>query len=258
MRPRDDCLFFDAFQAALAGDAAALEPWLRWPASEISVYRNTITSGAVDALAATFSTVQLMTGEEWFRAAARDFTREDPPSDPALLVYGTNFPDWLESFPPASDTLYLAGIARLDWLWWESWAAADAPLLDAAALAGLPPDRLNDVTLGLHPTFRLASFPISIPSLWLAYQSPMRNEPHQLLDAPERMLFIRTGPHVQSHLVDSTTFVFLEALQRGASILAAAESALAADPECSLPHILTGGIALGLFTGITEIKDLTA
>ena len=158
-------------------------------------------------------------------------------------------------FPPARDTPYLAGIARLDWLWWRSWSAADSPLLDPAELAAAPPDGLGRVTLGLHPTLRLASFSTSIASLWLEHQSPMRSEPHHLAPTPERILFIRTGQHVQSHLIDASTFALLESLQRGSSLYGAAECALAADPECSLPHILTGGVALGLFTDISPIKD---
>lgn len=255
MLQHEDDAFFEAFETALAGDDTALEPWLKQPAAGISVYRNTIASGAMDALAATFATVQLMTGEAWFRAAAREFARANPPGDPALIIYGDTLPDWLADFPPAADTPYLAGVARLDWLWWQSWAAADAPLLDPARLAALPADSLNVVTLELHPTLRLATFTTSIPSLWLAHQSPMRSEHHQLLNQPERILFIRPGWHVQAHLVDPATCAFLEALLHGASILAAAECALAAEPECSLPHILTGGIALGLFTDVAPIQD---
>ena len=256
---RSDTAFFDAFDAALSGDAAALAPWLADPTRSpgLSVYRNTIASGAVDALAATFATVQLMTGEAWFRAAARAYAGAHPPRDPALINYGETFPGWLASFPPAADTPYLSGVAKLDWLWWQSWSAAEAALLDPAALADLQPEALGTVTLSLHPTLRLAAFDLGIPSLWLAHQSPLRGEAHQLTAMPEHILFIRTGPHVQSHLADAATFAFLAALQRGDSVLVAAEQALAADPACSLPHILTGGIALGLFTAILPTQDDT-
>ncbi len=255
MSTREERTFFDAFDAAVAGDVAALSPWLKQPAPGFSVYRNTIASGSVGALAATFTTVQLMTGEEWFRAAAREFSRAHPPVDPALLRYGETFPDWLANFPPAADTPYLAGIAHLDWLWWQSWSAADATALDGVALARLTAESLGSVKLDLHPAVRTASFETGIPSLWLAHQAPLSGEPHLLSDAPERILFTRPGLHVQSHLVDAATFAFLDALQRGSSILVAAEGALVADPTCSLPDILAGGIALGLFSSITPIPD---
>lgn len=255
MSTHEEGSFFDAFEAAVAGNVTALSPWLKQPAPGFSVYRNTIASGAIEALAATFSTVQLMTGKEWFRATAREFSRGHPPSDPALLSYGEAFPDWLANFPPAADTPYLPDIARLDWLWWQSWSAADSARLNADSLAGLATNRLGSVTLELHPAVRLASFAAGIPSLWLAHQAPLRGELHQLSDAPEQILFTRIGPHAQSHLVDAATFAFLDALKRGGSILAAAEGAFVADAECSLPDILTGGIALGLFSAITPTPD---
>jgi hypothetical protein len=258
LSPHEECNFFDAFDAAIAGDATLLSRWLTRSSQGIEVYRNTIASGAIDALAATFATVQQMVGEEWFRAAAREVVRSHPPGDPALINYGSNFPLWLADFPPAADTPYLAGVARLDWLWWQSWSAADASLLDAASLSELSPEILSSTGLGLHPTLRLAEFDTGIPSLWLAHQSPLRGEAHQLDIVPERILFIRTGAHVQSHLVDPATFAFLQALQRHDSIVAAAEQAFAADPACSLPHILTGGIALGLFSTINPIPDAPA
>lgn len=258
MSPHEERDFFDAFDAAIAGDVTALSRWLKASAQGIGVYRNTIAGAAVDTLATTFATVQLMVGEEWFRAAAREFARAHPPCDPALLGYGADFPQWLADFPPAADAPYLAGAARLDWLWWQSWSAADTPLLDATSLSALPPEILDSTGLGLHPTLRLAALDTGIPSLWLAHQSPLRGEAHQLNDTPERILFIRTGPHVQSHLVDAGTFAFLEALRRHDSIVVAAEHAFAADPACSLPHILAGGIALGLFSTINPIPDMPA
>lgn len=255
MPPHDDNAFFAAFEAALAEDPAALNPWLTNAAPGLGVYRNTIVSGAIDALAATFTTVQLMTGRDWFRAAGRTFAQIYPPAAPDLISYGADFPAWLGRFPPAQDAPYLADTARLDWLWWQCWSAGDAPLLDPADLSGLPPEDFGHTTLGLHPTLRIAACQTSVPSLWLAHQSPGRESAHQLATSPEQILFIRTAQHVQTHLVDVATFAFLEALQRGESVLAAAERAFAEDPDCSLTHMLAGGIAFGLFTGLRPSQD---
>ena len=117
--------FQDAFVAALAGSPSALSPWLApgEGAAGLSVYRNTIAKGCVDALAANFPTVLSMVGEDWFRAAAAVFVREAPPTHAALLDYGEDFPAWLGRFPPAQDTPYLVGIAHLDRLRTERFDA---------------------------------------------------------------------------------------------------------------------------------------
>lgn len=251
----DDRAFFDAFDAALTADDRQLSAWLA-PGSPtgLSVYRNTVASGAVDALVATFATVMTMTGEAWFRAAVREYVHAHPPREPALLAYGESFPTWLAAFPPAADAPYLSGIAQLDWLWWQSWSAADAEQLDGAALADLPPERLSDVTLALHPSVRIASFNAGIPSLWLAHQSPTRGAEQVLEAEPEHMLFVRTGAQVEGRVIAPGPLAFIASLAKGASLIEAAESALAADPACALHQVLVTGLALGLFTHLSPIE----
>ena len=253
--PHDDRAFFDAFDTALAGDASALSPWLAANSPPgLSVYRNTIASGAIDALVATYATVTMMTGEDWFRAAAREYARAHPPREPALLAYGESFPSWLSTFPPAADAPYLAGIALLDWQWWQSWSAADAELLDGVALSDLTPELLSELTLALHPSVRFATFDAGIPSLWLAHQAPTRGGDHIVSVEPEHMLFVRTGSQVESRTIVSAPFAFIAALSEGASLLEAGEAALAADPTCALDQIIVTGLALGLFTRLSPIN----
>lgn len=255
MPPHDDRTFFDAFDAALSGKADVLSAWLAGDTpSGLSVYRNTIASGAVDALTATFSTVVLMTGADWFRAAAREYARAHPPQEPSLLAYGASFPEWLASFPPAADTPYLPGVATLDWLWWQAWSAADGEMLDGEALAELSEDRLPHVTLGLHPSVRIATFDVAVPSLWLAHQTPAHAGSHELGAEAEHILFVRAGDQVEARLITAGPHAFMSALATRSSLLEAAEAALASEPACSLQQILVTGLALGLFTNLVPLE----
>jgi hypothetical protein len=256
MSLREEANFFDAFDAALSGDDGAVGEWLSAGESGagLAVYRNTIASGAGEALAAMFSTVVMMTGADWFRAAARAYARTHPPAEPALIRYGERFPKWLAAFGPAADAPYLGDIARLDWLWWQAWSAGDAALLDGAALSVLTPEQLGDVTLGLHPSVQISAFENGAPTLWLAHQAPARGEAHVLGDQAERMLFVRSGAQVDARVIEAGPFAFLEVLNAGGSLLAAAEAAIAADPDCVLHRVLVTGLALGLFTHIALIE----
>ena len=86
--------------------------------------------GRIDALQANYPTVAQLTGDAWFRAAARAFTDDEPGSDPAMAAYGGGFPAWLERFAPARPLPFLAPVARLDRAWTEAHLAPDAaPLL---------------------------------------------------------------------------------------------------------------------------------
>ncbi len=213
--------FQDAFVAALGGERSALSPWLAPDAGEagLSVYRNTIAKGCVDALAANFPTVLSLVGEDWFRAAAAMFAREAPPTGAALLDYGEEFAAWLGRFPPAQDTPYLVGVAHLDRLRLESLFAVEAPALTAEALAALAPEVLAETSLRLHPSVRFAAFDASLPSLWAAaYEG---REDLELSETPETLLFIRAARRV----IGEAETEFLRACRDGQTLTQAAERA---------------------------------
>ena len=213
--------FQDAFVAAIGGERSALSPWLARGTGEagLSVYRNTIAKGCVDALAANFPTVLSMVGEDWFRAAAALFAREAPPPHAALLDYGEGFPAWLGRFPPAQDTPYLVGVAHLDRLRTESLFAAEAPVLTADALAALPPEALAKTRLRLHPSVRFAAFDAGLPSLWAAARAG--REDLELSETPEALLFIRASHCV----IGEAETEFLRACRDGQTLTQAAERA---------------------------------
>lgn len=251
--------FQDAMCAALGGEAGPLSTWLgndREQAPGLSVYRNTVARGAVDALTATYATVVRMVGEEWFRAAAGLYCAQCAPVEPSLLHYGADFPAWLSSFPPARDTPYLAGIAQLDLLWWESYFAGDADVLDPQAFARLSSSDLSQTTAHLHPSVRLASSEQNLASLWLSHQPPASPPTEfQIEDRPQWIAFARTGFEIAPRLLDQAGFEFLTACGAGASLLTAAERALAADPRASFPDIISTNLKAGVFSHLATLDQ---
>lgn len=241
--------FQDAFVAALAGQRAALSPWLAPGAGEagLAVYRNTIAKSCVDALAANFPTVRGMVGEDWFDAAAALFAREAPPAHAALLDYGERFPAWLERFPPAQDTPYLAGIGHLDRLWTESLFAAEAPHLTAEALSGLAPEALAETPLTPHPSVRFAAFEAGLPGLWLAAREG--REDLELSETPQTLLLVRRDGAVCARLASAAETAFLRACREGQTLGQAAERAAEADPNVPLAPLFAALIADGVFSG---------
>jgi hypothetical protein len=242
--------FQDAFVAALDGAPEGLSPWLGPDAglAGLTVYRNTIAKGCVDALAANFPTVLSMDGEEWFRAAAALFAREAPPASAALQGYGEAFPAWLGRFPPAEALPYLAGVAHLDRLWTEALFAAEAPTLSAEALAGLAPQALAEGRLALHPSVRFAAFEAGLPSLWSAARA---GETELDLPARAEALLCRRRDGVVAHrVIGEAETEFLRACRDGQPLAQAAERAALADPDVSVASLFAALIADGVFGGL--------
>jgi hypothetical protein len=250
--------FQSALGEALQGETSAIAPWLETPLSDtpgLSVYRNTVTRGSIDVLAAAFSTVVSLVGEDWFRAAAAIYVAEHRPSTPSLLRYGDDFPDWLASFPPARDTPYLSAVAQLDRLWWDAYFAAEAERLDPAVLPQLDASALQSTALVLHPSVRLAAFDHNLASLWLARRDAGQPSEFEIAAEPETILIARKGLDVASALVSPADHVFLAACQDGASIMTAASHALAIDPAVALPDILAAHLSAGVFSGLAQARS---
>jgi len=247
--------FQDAFCAALEGRGDRLAPWLGGAdeAPGLSVYRNTVVKGSVDALAATYETVAQLVGEAWFRAAAVAYVRDRPPTRPSLMDYGDDFADWLAAFPPAQDMRYLADVARLDRLWMDAYFAPDADPLPATALANLGPDDLARQTARLHPSARLAVFGRNIVSLWLAHRTDRGLEGFELSDEGERALVFRPALDVDVRRLEPAAFAFLDACREGACLLEAGERALTLDPAADLALIVAWAIEAGVFSALDPI-----
>src|SRR6478752_5091515 len=91
----------------------------------LRVYRNTVISGAVEALRDNYPVVEQIVGSEMFEALAVDFASTCPPRTPVLALYGSEFADWLGQQPWIADLPYLADVARVERLRIESLFASD-------------------------------------------------------------------------------------------------------------------------------------
>jgi hypothetical protein len=241
--------FHDAFEAALAGDAAALAPWLSDAGSPgLKVYRNTIARGRAEALAAAYPAVARLTGEDWFRAAALEFAAAHPPSEPAMDRYGAAFPDWLAAFPPARELPYLAPVARLDRAFSEAHAAPDAPMLDAAEAAALDTAALFAARAVPHPSAHVFWFDWSVASIWLSERGYEPAETLTWTDRPEGLLVVRPLMTVTPVRLDKPQAAFLRACRDGRTLGQAATAAFAADPTADLRSVFAVLLEARAFT----------
>ncbi len=249
--------FHMSFLTAIAGDPAAIAPWCTGSAAVagLSVYRNTIAKGCVDALVAQFPTVERVVGPAWLSAAAAAVGETRPPRPASLLSYGAAVPAWLGNFPPAGDKPFVGGLAALDLLWTEAHLAADAAPLDASAVAALIPDDYATHTLVLHPATRFAGFEDTTPTLWQALQPPGEAPAgFELEPEPQGLLLVRPGLDIHHQVIGPGALAFLAACDAGEPLAAAAVSALSAEPDLNLSATFAGLVAAGAFITLRTLS----
>jgi hypothetical protein len=219
------------------------------PSRRFGVYRNNVYASLIDVLANRFPIAARLVGDEFFRAMARAYVERDPPRSPVLLRYGEGFADFVADFPPAVPVPYLADVMRLEWAWHAAYHAADAEPLPLAALTAAA-ERAAEARLTLHPSLHVVRSPYPVVTVWQVASREGENEAARLPAEGEDALVIRPRLEVEVRRLPEGGGCFILALERGATIGEAAESAIGEAPAFDLAANLGGLMGCGAFIGV--------
>jgi hypothetical protein len=256
MRPLEQVSSIHAvFSSALldpdrATPAVVIGPNGKAVGKRYNVYRNNVTVSLIDALAAIYPAVRRITGVDFFRAMARFHLRAMPPTSPLLFEYGRDFPAFIEGYEYAQAMPWLADVARIERAWLDAYHAADAAPLSAKALAAIPPERLSDAVLAVHPATRILRSHFSAVTIFAANRG---EDAVGHIDAGKSEDALITRPDadvVVRHLPEGGA-AFLASLMSGQSLGEAAASALRISPNFDIATSIAGIIEAGAFTTIS-------
>jgi hypothetical protein len=240
-------------RAILDGDPAAavqlvIGPNGLAPQAALDVYRNSVFANYRSALAASFPVVERLIGPGCFAQAADAFVRGHPSASGDLNDYGGEFPQFLAAHPPLAALAYLPDVARLEWAIDRARRAADAAPLDPAALAEIPPERLQGARLLPHPACALIASPWPVLRIWQVNQPGYPGDAAVDLDqGGDRLLVRRPADEPEIEPLPKADFAFLAALFAGTALGAAFEETLARFPGFDLAaalrrHVLSGAL----------------
>ena len=240
-----------AFRAALLDSTRPMPDGLsdgqgRPAGRRFSVYRNNVAVGLTDALDTSFPAIARLIGQENFRKVAGAFLRQHPPQNPMMMTYGADFPAFLETFQPLQHLGYLPDVARLEQALRIAYHAADARPIDPAILQSLPPDALAAARFTLAPATRLIPSRWPIHAIW-AFNMEDGPKPQP---GPQTVLITRPDYDPQMTPVSPGTAGFITAIQSGATLSEATDTATEAEPNFDL------GTALSLLLGTQTITDI--
>lgn len=167
-----------AFAANLGAEAVALRGVHNGrgaPATDrLRVYRNNVIVSLSEALRAAFPTVERLVGEEFFHNAAVAYAMAHKPRTPLMFEYGDTFADFLAELPGVAPYPFVPEAARIERARIDATHAADAAPLAADALATVPPEALDGLTLTPHPAARLVACAAGGLGAWQTNQDPPR------------------------------------------------------------------------------------
>jgi hypothetical protein len=138
------------------------------PELRLDVYRNAYYTRLEQALAHDFPVLLALLGDHDFGRWMADYLRAHPSTSPTLRDLGHALPAWLRAKGKAEH----ADLAGVEWAVLNACDAADAPLLDQAALAQILPAHWASLRVHLHPSLTLLALDSNAAAFWLAQRAP--------------------------------------------------------------------------------------
>jgi len=228
-------------------DSRAISPMLAGdvPTDRLDIYRNTFAHTLTRALRLCFPVTQRLVGEEFFEGAAQIFIGERPPHAAWLDLYGSEFPTFLRSFPPATSITYLGDVAELECAVNGALHAADVAPLDVARLGAIEAEDQARICFVPHPSVRLLRLAYPADVIWRAVLDSDDDALGKvdLGCGPRNILIERRLTGVEVECLDEQAWTFLSKLCAGASI----EAALVDSSEFDSSAALAEHLAFGRF-----------
>lgn len=231
------------------------------PQQAFNVYRNNVVASLAEALKASYPVTSQLLGEGLQRALMVDYVRAHPPATPVLTRYGAGFADMLAAHETTRKRPFLAQMARMERLRLDSYHSADAPVLDATALANIDPDALMDGRFVLHPATRLMRSPFPIGSIYavenaaMAGTLPADGRAGINMAIPEAVLITRPLYDVSVEIIGLGEVAFLHACSKNQPFADAAALGAEKDPDFDLQAVLTLALSTGSFTAFQPLQD---
>ncbi len=217
----------------------------------LNIYRNTFIGTLTTALRLSYPAVHRLVGAEFFESATRIFIEGNPPRSAYLDLYGADFPEFLERFPPAASLPYLPGIARLEWAVTGALHAPDAKALDADRVAELPAFDPGRVRLVPHPSIALVNAEYPVDTIWRAVVA--QDDPAlarlDLKTGPVWLLVERLDMDINVIRISEPAWRFMSALCAPQSL----EDAIDAADSLDACAVLAEHLAAGRFVGFRLI-----
>ena len=229
-------------------------------ATGLAVYRHAYRARLAEALADNYTVLSRALGDEAFDALAQAYIAAAPSRHPSIRWFGHALAGFMAQ--DDGDLVPHPGLvdfARMDWALRCAFDAADAPPLDPASLAALPPDDWAGLVLHLQPSVQRVMLAYAVEPAWRVLREW---EPESGDDQPELpepvphahvLLAWRQDLETRWRSLEPLEAALLDAVATGAPFALLCERAAAelGDPEAAAPAVI-GALQRWLAEGLLQ------
>jgi hypothetical protein len=165
--------------------------------ARLAIYRNGYRVRLIDALDEAYSSLHKLLGDETFVSLGEMFVAAHPSVHRSIRWYGSELADFLSETEPFSAQPILAEVARFEWTLTEVFDAADAAVVDRAALKAMEPDAWAELRFRFHPSLRRLHLAWNTVPVWRAVSAD--EEPPQPEMAPRPVPWLLWRQHLKNY-----------------------------------------------------------
>lgn len=152
----------------------------------LTIYQDSVQGGLLNALTETFPVTKKLLGEDFFNAMSMNYINVTPSTSMDINDYGETFSDFVQSFEPAKELVYLPDVMRLEWAWHTAYQANNVNYDDLTRLISLPLEMMQNLQLILNPTASLLYSKYPIQRIWSQNQPDINeNNPEEVISLDE-------------------------------------------------------------------------
>ncbi len=240
---------------ALAAAGKQIKPLGGITAAEhLLIYRRAILGTLVRALGAIHPVCKRLVGDEFFDAMSRVYARQTPSTSPDLGDYGESFGAFIADFEPASELVYLADVARLEWAWHRAFHAPDEDGIDITALGRVAPTDTHRLAFRLPRSAHLLVSDYPVQRIWQVNQEDWSGDQSVDLDAGGvRLIVWRCGHEMRIDEPDAGEWSLLTELAAARTLGEIAAAATVTDLDAVLPRCVRNGWIAGF--DLREVRE---
>lgn len=184
-------------------------------ARRLAIYANAYRSRLVEALGIDYPALQVVLGEDKFNRLTLEFIAAQPSRCANLRWYGDGLARFLVRSPRWQKRPLLSELAAFEWALGLAFDAANAPELEAEAIARLPAHDWPGMRLRLHPAVLQLKLRSNAPAIWHAATAKKKLPRSHWRRAPAVWLVWRKTLLTQYRLLDTDEAWALQFVERG-------------------------------------------
>lgn len=215
----------------------------------IEVYRNNYRGNLHDALAGAYPVVKQLVGDDFFRFMTKWFIGKYPSRSANLHHYGAELANFVTTFEPAKELVYLSDVAKLEWACHVAYFVDDEAALDISKLAQITPEQYSNLVLRTHSSCHMVRSCFPIAAIWHAHQPGASESFHIDLDSSSsNALVCRKDDVVLVNELAKADAVWFHHIQAGTPLGDATAATLERHPDFDLQAALLKFVAQNVFT----------